>query len=154
MTTVLIPVGFLAIGLVLARLAYVQLEVQEHDVLHTHPKLVAVLIVCGSLILGVQGAGVRLAAEAKVDGANAARDSAEALRLVRLTVDPDGNGKVDGPQAGGSTTVADVEEVAIAAAYCGAHHDDLAAVRACVLAEVQRLTGRVPDAGRVNGKGP
>lgn len=136
MTDLLTIVGFLLGGSVLARAAWVHLEREEHDVLHTHPKLVVALIICGTMILGVQAVGVRY-------GARGARDGAEALRLVRSAVDPEGEVARSGA-AGQVVVVADIEAVTIAATACAQDHDGYDAIRACVIDHLRREVGAPP----------
>lgn len=136
MTDVGIVAGFTLGGVVLAWLAWRKLEAEEHDVLHTHPKLVVALIICGSLILGVQGLAVRL-------GASAQRDGAESLRLVRSATDPKGEVAKAGQQQQ-IVVVADIEDVSIAAAACAQANAGVDAIRSCVIEQVEARQGDPP----------
>lgn len=119
----------IGLGTLIAWLAWRRLEAEEHDVLHTHPKLVVSLIVAASMILGVQGVGIRF--------------GAQALRLVESATDPDGEVARRGAE-GQIVVVADIEDVSIAAASCAQINQGLDAIRDCVVAEVERQRGLKP----------
>lgn len=129
MSDVMTIAAFVAAGSLLAAVAWRRLEREEHDVLHTHPKLVVVLIIAGTLILGVQAIGVRY--------------GAKALHLVESAVDPEGEVARRGAE-GQVVVVADIEAVTIAATTCAEEHDGHAAIRNCVIERVRRETGAPP----------
>ncbi len=133
MSDILTVLGFMAFGAALAFGAWRRLEAEEHDVLHTHPKLVVTLIVCGSLILGVQAVGIRY--------------GARALRLVESAVNPEGEIARRGADQQ-IVVVADIQAVSIAAAACARQHAAVEDVKACTITEVERLTGQPPILSR------
>lgn len=129
MSDVLTVAGFVVAGVVLAAMAWRRLEREEHDVLHTHPKLVVVLIIAGTLILGVQAVGVRY--------------GARALHLVESAVDPEGEAARRGAQQQ-IVVVADIEDVSIAAAACAQSNMGIDAIESCVIEQVETRHGAPP----------
>lgn len=125
MTALLIVLVIMAVGITIARMAWVRLSAEERDVLHTHPKLVVALIVSAAVILSVQTIQANFV-----------------LHLVDLVEE------ATSPKGAAAKqqvyVVAGLEATAIAAAHCAQGHDDVEQIKACTVTEVERLIGQPP----------
>lgn len=113
---------------------------------HTHPVMIVAIIVAFTAVAFVLGNY-----SSKVG--QAASDAKETAEIARAVTDPACDTRTEAckrankQRQGQGSVVPDLEEVSVVASYCGhvPTNDTLPKVRACVLAEFQRLRGRPPQ---------
>lgn len=117
---------------------------------HTHPVFWIVLVFCMTLVLAVQGLGLRYVV-------HTAKDAKETAEIAEAVTNPECDTKVKACRDANErrrqqgNPVPDIEEISVIAAFCGSvddngdHRPDNATydeVKSCVDAAFKRITGR------------